>query len=174
MTGTLGNKIHCSPRDESLSIYYFCCETLNDFLCFRDISDLSNNRQLSINVHDITWTAFDSFFFSSRSRFSTPSGFFKPSLDCFFLSSSSVGSDLETANDVSKLTSCWICVIKQLVHASAVRMSRYWARGKFGEHERGVRVARGTVSCNSSLFEPCATLTPLSCSPNFLKQNSLT
>ena len=29
---------------------------------------------------------------------------------------------------------CIINVIKQLVHASAVRMSRYWAFGKFGEH----------------------------------------
>ena len=29
-------------------------------------------------------------------------------------------------------------------------MSRYWARGKFGEHERGVRVARGAAECNSS------------------------
>ena len=27
-------------------------------------------------------------------------------------------------------------VIKQLVHAAAVRMSRYWALGKFGEHSR--------------------------------------
>ena len=34
-------------------------------------------------------------------------------------------------------------VIKQLVHTSAVRSSRYEARGKFGEHERCVRVARG-------------------------------
>ena len=33
-------------------------------------------------------------------------------------------------------------VIKQLVHTSAVRSSRYEARGKFGEHERCVRVAR--------------------------------
>ena len=34
-------------------------------------------------------------------------------------------------------------VIKQLVHTSAVRSSRYEARGKFGEHERCTRVARG-------------------------------
>ena len=34
----------------------------------------------------------------------------------------------------------------------SVRMSRYWARGKFGEQERGVRVARGTASCNSSFL----------------------
>ena len=34
----------------------------------------------------------------------------------------------------------------------SVRMSRYWARGKFGEHERGVRVARGAAECNSSLL----------------------
>ena len=33
-----------------------------------------------------------------------------------------------------------------------VRMSRYWARGKFGEHERGVRVAQGAAECNSSLL----------------------
>ena len=37
-------------------------------------------------------------------------------------------------------------------------MSRYWARGKFGEHERGVRVPRGAAECNSSLLTlaPCA------------------
>ena len=34
-------------------------------------------------------------------------------------------------------------VIKQLVHTSAVRSSRYEARGKFGEHERCARIARG-------------------------------
>ena len=33
----------------------------------------------------------------------------------------------------------------------SVRMSRCWARGKFGEHERGVRVARGAAECNFSL-----------------------
>ena len=33
----------------------------------------------------------------------------------------------------------------------SVHMSRYWARGKLGEHKRGVRVARGTAECNSSL-----------------------
>ena len=36
-------------------------------------------------------------------------------------------------------------VIKQLVHTSAVRSSRYEARGNFGEHERCVRVARGVA-----------------------------
>ena len=36
-------------------------------------------------------------------------------------------------------------VIKQLVHTLAVRSSRYEARGKFGEHERCVRVARGVA-----------------------------
>ena len=41
-------------------------------------------------------------------------------------------------------------VIKQLIHASAVRSSRYEARGKFGEHERCVRVARGIAESNSS------------------------
>ena len=34
----------------------------------------------------------------------------------------------------------------------SVCMSRYWARGKFGEHERGVRVARGTAESNCSLL----------------------
>ena len=34
-------------------------------------------------------------------------------------------------------------VIKQLVHTSAVRSSRYEARGKFGGHERCIIVARG-------------------------------
>ena len=36
-------------------------------------------------------------------------------------------------------------VIKQLVHTSAVRSSRYEARGKFGGHERCIRVARGVA-----------------------------
>ena len=40
-------------------------------------------------------------------------------------------------------------VIKQFVHTSAVRLSRYEARGKFGEHERYVGVARGVASSNS-------------------------
>ena len=31
-------------------------------------------------------------------------------------------------------------------------MSRYWARGKFGEHEKGARVPRGAAECNSSLL----------------------
>ena len=39
----------------------------------------------------------------------------------------------------------------------SVRMSRYWARGKFGEHERGVRVARGAAECNSSLLSALQT-----------------
>ena len=36
-------------------------------------------------------------------------------------------------------------VINQLAHTSAMRSSRYEARGKFGEHERCVRVARGVA-----------------------------
>ena len=35
----------------------------------------------------------------------------------------------------------------------SVRMSRYWARGKFGEHERGVRVARGTALLSVNKFK---------------------
>ena len=41
------------------------------------------------------------------------------------------------------------------------RMSRCWALGKFGEHERGVRVARGVTESNSSL------MSAHECSPNF-------
>ena len=33
---------------------------------------------------------------------------------------------------------------------AGVRLSRYWALGKFGEHERGVSVARGVAESNSS------------------------
>ena len=33
-----------------------------------------------------------------------------------------------------------------------MRSSRYEARGKFGEHERYVRVARGVASSNSSFL----------------------
>ena len=43
-------------------------------------------------------------------------------------------------------------VIKQLVHTSAVRSSRYEARRKFGGHERCVRVARGAAESNSSFL----------------------
>ena len=43
-------------------------------------------------------------------------------------------------------------VIKQFVHTSAVRSSRYEARGKFGEHERCVRIARGVAESNSSFM----------------------
>ena len=43
-------------------------------------------------------------------------------------------------------------VIKQLVHTSAVCSSRYEARGKFGEHERCVKVARGVAESNSSFL----------------------
>ena len=39
-------------------------------------------------------------------------------------------------------------VTKQLVHTSAVRLSRFKARGKFGEHEKCVGVARGVASNN--------------------------
>ena len=39
----------------------------------------------------------------------------------------------------------------------SVRMSRYWARGKFGEHERGVRDARGAAKFNSSLLSALQT-----------------
>ena len=38
-----------------------------------------------------------------------------------------------------------------------MRMLRYWPRGKFGEHERGVRVAQGTAKCNSSLLSALQT-----------------
>ena len=40
-------------------------------------------------------------------------------------------------------------VIKQLFYTSAVCALRYEARGKFGEHERCVRVALGYASSNS-------------------------
>ena len=38
-----------------------------------------------------------------------------------------------------------------------MRMSKYWARGKFGEHERGVRVARGAAESTSSLLSALQT-----------------
>ena len=39
----------------------------------------------------------------------------------------------------------------------SVSMSRYWALGKFGEHERGVRVARGTAKSKSNLLSSLQT-----------------
>ena len=49
-------------------------------------------------------------------------------------------------------------VIKQLVHAFSCALSSYGARGKFGEHSRSESCPR---------LSPRATLTLLSCSPNF-------
>ena len=50
------------------------------------------------------------------------------------------------------------------------------ARGKFGEHEKCVRVARGVAESNSSFLSsasaPWATLTHFSCSPNFLRAST--
>ena len=43
-------------------------------------------------------------------------------------------------------------VIKQLVHMSAVRSSRYGALGKFEEQEGCVRVARGVAESNSGFL----------------------
>ena len=40
---------------------------------------------------------------------------------------------------------------------ASVRMSRYLARAKFEDHERGVRVARGTVENKSSLLSALRT-----------------
>ena len=51
-------------------------------------------------------------------------------------------------------------VIKQLIHESAVRSSRYEALGKFGEHSRSWSCSRRT-------------LTHLSCSPNFPRASYL-
>ena len=42
--------------------------------------------------------------------------------------------------------------IKKLVHTSAVHSLRYEALGKFGEHERCIRVARGVAESNSSFL----------------------
>ena len=44
-------------------------------------------------------------------------------------------------------------VVKQLLHTLAVRSSRYEARGKFGEHERCVRVARGVYTVGSTCYK---------------------
>ena len=57
-------------------------------------------------------------------------------------------------------------VIKQLVHTSAVCSSRYEARGKFGEHERCVRVARGVAESNSSFLSALQTSQVLHISMN--------
>ena len=46
------------------------------------------------------------------------------------------------SNGFLQLISSWV----------SVRMSRYWGRGKCGEHEGAVRVARGAAEGNSSLL----------------------
>ena len=43
-------------------------------------------------------------------------------------------------------------VIKKLVYTSAVRALRYEVGGKFGEHGRCVRVARGVAESDSSFL----------------------
>ena len=47
-----------------------------------------------------------------------------------------------------------------------VRSSRYEARGKFGEHERCVRVARGVAESNSSFLSALQTSCVLHISMN--------
>ena len=47
-----------------------------------------------------------------------------------------------------------------------VRSSRYEARGKFGEHERCVRVARGVAESNSSFLSALQTSRVLHISMN--------
>ena len=48
----------------------------------------------------------------------------------------------------------------------SVRSSRYEARGKFGEHERCVRVARGIAESNSSFLSALQTSQVLHISMN--------
>ena len=48
----------------------------------------------------------------------------------------------------------------------SVRSSRYEARGKFGEHERCVRVARGVAESNSSFLSALQTSQVLHISMN--------
>ena len=48
----------------------------------------------------------------------------------------------------------------------SVRSSRYEARGKFGEHERCVRVARGVAESNSSFLSALQTSRVLHISMN--------
>ena len=55
----------------------------------------------------------------------------------------------------------------------SVRMSRYWARGKFGEHERGVRVAQGAAESNSSLLSALQTSQVLNISTYALLKHEL-
>ena len=58
-------------------------------------------------------------------------------------------------------------VIKQLlVHTSSVRLSRYEACGKFGEHERCVRIAWGIAESNSSFLSALQTSQVLHISMN--------
>ena len=52
-------------------------------------------------------------------------------------------------------------------------MSRYRARGKFGEHEIGVRVAPGLAECNSSLLSALQTSQVLNISSYTLLKHEL-
>ena len=53
----------------------------------------------------------------------------------------------------SALADVWLTISSRF----SVCMSRYWALGKFGEHERGANVARGVAESNSNLMSALRT-----------------
>ena len=61
--------------------------------------------------------------------------------------------------DASDIYRCFVsnCHALAISSCASVHMSRYWACGEFGEHERGVRVAWGAAECNSSLLSALQT-----------------
>ena len=66
-------------------------------------------------------------------------------------------------NDGIRIHVSWDLTIGSYV---SVRSSRYEARGKFGEHERCVRVARGVAESNSSFLSALQTSQVLHISMN--------
>ena len=66
---------------------------------------------------------------------------------------------------------CGTWLVKKLTIGSyvSVHSSRYEARGKFGEHERCVRVARGVAESNSSFLSALQTSQVLHISMNAQK-----
>ena len=47
---------------------------------------------------------------------------------------------------------CTLIIKVSTTYSVSMHMSKYWERGKFGDYERGVRVAQGAAECNSSLL----------------------
>ena len=107
-----------------------CTETgqLNDYLCCPS----SREGQIHCSLYYMSWViSIETYLTLKDLNFATIFAF-SPSKSCYLIPT----------------------VDKSSV---SVLMSRYWARGKFGEHERGVRVVPEAAGSNSSLLSALQT-----------------